>query len=75
MPQTSAWDVRDLEPDRLGRVEQAIDVAFELEDAAVVGADALEHAVAVQQAVIEDADRRVGGGPERAAHIHEAVAR
>ena len=50
-------------------------MAFELEDAAVVGADALEHAVAVEQAVVEDADRRFGGRPERAAHIHEAVAR
>ena len=51
--------VRDLEAERLGRVEQAIDVAFELEDAAVVGADALEDAVAVEQAVVEDADRRL----------------
>ena len=67
--------VGNLEPDRLGRIEQAIDVAFELEDAAVVGADALEHAVAVEQAVVEDADRRFGGGPERPAHVNEAVAR
>ena len=67
--------VRDLEPDRLGRVEQAIDVAFELEDAAVVGADALEDAVAVEQAVVEDADRGFGGRPERAADVDEAVGR
>ena len=50
-------------------------MAFELEDAAVVGADALEHAVAVEEAVVEDADRRFGGGPEGPAHVHEAVAR
>ena len=43
----------------LRRVEQPLDVAFELEDAAVVGADAFEHAVAVEQAVVEDADRGV----------------
>ena len=52
--------LRDLEADRLGGVEQPVDVAFELEDAAVVGADALEDAVAVEQAVVEDADRRLG---------------
>ena len=67
--------VRDLEPDRLGGIEQPIDVPFELEDAAVVGADALEDAVAVEQAVIEDADRRVRGGAPRAADVDEAVGR
>ena len=67
--------VRDLEPDRLGGIEQPIDVAFELEHAAVVGADALEHAVAVQQAVIEDADGRFGGRAPRAADVDEAVGR
>jgi hypothetical protein len=48
-------------------------VTFELEDAPVVGADALEHAVAVEQAVIEDADRGLGRRSKRAAHIDETV--
>src|SRR5205085_8505536 len=52
-------------------VEEPIHVAFELEHAAVVGANALEYAVAVQQPVIEYADRRVGGGPESAGHVHQ----
>ena len=63
MSQTSRVRVRNLEADRLGGVEQPVDVTFELEDAAVVGADALEDAVAVQQAVVEDADRGFGGRP------------
>src|SRR5438105_3881104 len=46
--------VRDLEADRLGRIEQPLDVAFELEDTAVVRADPLEDTVAVKQAVVED---------------------
>src|SRR5204863_9296355 len=65
--------VRDVETDRLRRVEQALDVAFELEDAAVVGADALEDAGAVEQAVVEDADGGVGRGPEGAADVDRAV--
>ena len=39
-------------------VEQPIEMPVQFEDAAVVGADALEDSVAVQQTVIEDVDRR-----------------
>ena len=46
--------------DRLGRVVEPVDVLLEPEDPAGVGADALEDAVAVEQAVIEDADLGVG---------------
>src|SRR5205085_356083 len=45
---------RNLQHDRLGRSEQAFQMLFETEDAPVIQADALKHAVAVQQAVVED---------------------
>jgi hypothetical protein len=38
------------------RVEEPVDVLLEPEDAALVEADALEDAVAVQESVIEDGD-------------------
>src|SRR3989441_6255274 len=52
--------VRDLEVDGLGRVVQAVEVAVQFEDSAVVRADSLEYAVAVEEAVVEDADLRLG---------------
>ena len=45
--------------DRLGRAEQPVNVLLQLEDPAVVGADALEDAVAVEQPVVEDRNLRV----------------
>ena len=45
-----------VEPDRLGRLPQPLDVLVEPEDLAAVAADALEDAVAVEQAVVVDAD-------------------
>ena len=47
---------RNFEPDGLGRVPEPIEVLVEAEDLAAVAADALEDAVAVEQAVIVDAD-------------------
>ena len=44
---------RNLQQDRLGRGEQAVNVFLQFEHAAIVGADALEHAVAVKQSVVE----------------------
>src|SRR5262249_32112530 len=58
---------RDLETDGFGGIEQAIDVTFELEHAPFVRADSLEHAVTIQQAVIEDADDRFFSRSERSA--------
>ena len=65
--------VPDLGADRVGRIEQAIHVAFELEVSTVGGAESLEHADAVEQGVVEDADRRIGGRRERAANVDETV--
>src|SRR5262249_51217008 len=42
--------------DGLGRLLEALEVLVEAEDASVVGADALEDAVAVEDAVVEDRD-------------------
>ena len=53
----------------LGRFVQAIDVLLEPEDPAGVGPDPLEDAVAVEQAMIEDADLGVGFVVELAADI------
>ena len=47
---------RDFQPDRLGRLVQPVEVLLEPEDLAAVAAQALEHAVAVEQAVVVDAD-------------------
>src|SRR5207253_10664109 len=47
---------RDLEPRALGRVIQAIEVLVQPEHAPVIHADSLEHAVAVQETVIEHRD-------------------
>src|SRR5262245_21543257 len=65
--------VRNVEPDRLRRVEEPLDVAFELEYAPVVGADALEDAVAVEKAVVEDADAGLGRGAERAVRVDQTI--
>ena len=46
----------DFQPDGLGRVPQPVEVLGQAEDLAAVAADALEHAVAVEQAVVVDAD-------------------
>src|SRR5262249_22608752 len=50
----------DFEPDAAGAVVKAIDVLLQAEDLAGVDADALEDAVAVEQAVVVDADLGVG---------------
>ncbi len=52
--------VRDLQVDGLGRVVQPFEVAVQFEDSAVVRADSFEYAVAVEEAVVEDADLRLG---------------
>src|SRR6266571_6369582 len=52
--------VRDLQVDGLVRVVQPVEVAVQLEDSAVVGADPFENAVAVQEAMVEHADLRLG---------------
>src|SRR5262249_7203980 len=54
-------------------MHEPLDVARELEHAAVVGANALEHAVAVEQAVVEDVHRGFGGGPEGAVEIDHSI--
>ena len=51
---------RDFQRDVLGAVVEAFDVLAEAEDLAGVDADALENAVAVEEAVVEDADAGVG---------------
>src|SRR5207245_10183370 len=48
---------RDLEPDALVRGIEAVEVLLQTEHAALVGADAFEHAVAVQEPVVVDRDR------------------
>ncbi len=53
--------------------EEPLDVAFEPEHAAVVGADALEDAVAVQEAVIEHADARLFGVAKLPVHPDQTV--
>ena len=50
---------RDIQQDRFGGEKQAIDVLFEFEDAAVIGANPLKNPVAVQQPVIEHGDLRL----------------
>ena len=51
---------RNLEMNSLGRFVEPIDVLLEPEDPPGVSPDPLEHAVAVEQAMIEDADLGVG---------------
>ena len=53
------YDLRhwNLQQDGFGGTKQPVDVLLESENAAVVGADPFEDAVAVQQAMIEDRDR------------------
>ena len=55
--------------DALGRFVEPVDVLLEPEDPARVGPDPLEDAVAVEQAVIEDADLGVGLVEELAADV------
>ena len=50
---------RDLERDGVRRFIQTVEVLAETKDATVVDADPLEHAVAVEEAVIEDRDLRL----------------
>src|SRR5207245_928551 len=52
--------VRDLQVDGLGGVVQPFEVAVQFEDSAVVRAGSFEYAVAVEEAMIEDADLRLG---------------
>ena len=49
----------DVEGDDLRRGVQPVDVAVEFEYPTVVGPDTLEHAVTVEETVVEDADLRV----------------
>ena len=44
---------RDVQKNRLGRIKQAVNVFLELENTAVVGADAFKNAVAIKQTVVE----------------------
>src|SRR5262249_14946457 len=50
----------DVEVDVPCAVVEAVDVLAQAEDLAAVDADALEDAVAVEEAVVEDADARLG---------------
>ena len=50
---------RDLEVDALRRFIQSGHVLFQPEHPSGIGPDTLEHAVAVEQSVVEDADLRV----------------
>src|SRR2546426_1044812 len=52
--------VWDFQVDGLGRVVQPVEVAVQLEDSAVVGPDPFENAVAVEEAMVEHADLRLG---------------
>jgi hypothetical protein len=51
---------RNLEHDRVGGLVEPLHVLAQLEDQPVVGADALEDAVAVEQAVVEHRHHRLG---------------
>jgi hypothetical protein len=53
----------------LGGAVQPVQVLLQHEDAAAVGADALEDAVAVEQAVIEHRDPRIARGHQPAVHV------
>jgi hypothetical protein len=46
-------DIGMFQQDGLGGIKQPVNVFLELEHAAIVGADAFKHAVAVKQAVVE----------------------
>src|SRR5262249_42872298 len=61
----------DLEEDVFGALVEAFDVFGQAEDLAGVDADALEDAVAVEQAVVVDADLRVGLVHEFAVEIDQ----
>ena len=54
----------DIETNRPGGMKKAFDVRLFLENLAVVDADALEHAVAVQQAMVKHADLCFGNRNE-----------
>src|SRR5882762_10476333 len=51
--------VRDLQVDGLRGMEEPVEVSLEFEDPTVVGANALEDAIPIQEAMIEDADLRL----------------
>ncbi len=60
----TAWAIssladRDLQPDRLGGIPQPLEVLVQPEDLAAVAPHAFEHAVAIEQPVVEDADRGI----------------
>src|SRR5438132_8305593 len=67
--------VRDLEVDRLRTVEEPIHVALEFEHAAVVRPNPFEDPVSVQEAVVEDADLRLGLREEFAVNVDTQIHR
>ncbi len=50
---------RDFQRNGLGRIVEAVDMLIEQEHPPVVGADALEHAVAIQQPMVEHRHHRI----------------
>src|SRR5205085_6708172 len=50
---------RNLEPDGLGRVPQSIEMLLDAKDLSAIAAQSLKDSVAVQKAMIVDADLRV----------------
>jgi hypothetical protein len=62
---------RNCQADGFCRFVQAHDVGFEPEDLAVVGANALEDTVAVEESMVEDGDLRVRLGIERAVDVDQ----
>jgi hypothetical protein len=46
----------DGEEEGFSGAEEAVDMLLEFKDAAIIGADALEDTVAIEQSVVEDAD-------------------
>src|SRR6059036_3824732 len=62
--------VWDFQVDGLGRVVQPVEVAVQLEDPAVVGPDPFENAVAVEEAMVEHADLRLGLRVELAVDVN-----
>jgi len=66
---------RNGEADRLRAIIKAMQMLRQAEHAAIVDADALKHAVAVEQAVVEDGDLRLGFRNELAVEVDEEVCR
>src|SRR2546430_4527572 len=67
--------VRDLEVDRLRAVEEPVHVALELEHSAVVRPYPFKDPVSVQEAVVEDADLRLGLREEFAINVDTQIRR